>query len=226
MGANAVTTVPVYVSGEVLTAADMNITNSGIPVFATTVTRDAAFGGAGEKTLAEGQFAYIEATDTTQYYNGTSWLALGGKWGQIVQSVKSNTFSTTSTSFADITDMAVTITPTSASSTVLVLVSSNIGISGNIVATQRLLRDSTVIFAGTAAGTRPIGFAMAAIVEATQSFTSSAVFLDSPATTSATTYKTQMRVNAGTAYVNQNGRDTDGLDPRLASSITAIEILP
>ena len=47
MGANAVTTVPVYTAGEVLTAADMNITNSGIPVFATTVTRDAAFGGTG-----------------------------------------------------------------------------------------------------------------------------------------------------------------------------------
>ena len=77
MGANAVTTVPVYTAGEVLTAADMNITNSGIPVFATTTTRDAAFGGTGEKTLAEGQFAYIEATNTTQYYDGTAWQSLG-----------------------------------------------------------------------------------------------------------------------------------------------------
>jgi len=77
MGANAVTTVPVYTAGEVLTAADMNITNSGIPVFATTVTRDAAFGGTGEKTLAEGQFAYIEASNTTQYYDGAAWVAVG-----------------------------------------------------------------------------------------------------------------------------------------------------
>jgi hypothetical protein len=77
MGANAVTTVPVYTAGEVLTAADMNITNSGIPVFATTVTRDAAFGGTGEKTLAEGQFAYIEATNTTQYYDGSAWQSVG-----------------------------------------------------------------------------------------------------------------------------------------------------
>ena len=75
MGANAVTTVPVYTAGEVLTAADLNITNSGIPVFATTTTRDAAFGGTGEKTLAEGQFAYIEATDALQYYNGSAWTA-------------------------------------------------------------------------------------------------------------------------------------------------------
>ena len=76
MGANAVTTVPVYTAGEVLTAADMNITNSGIPVFATTVTRDAAFGGTGEKTLAEGQACFIEGTGL-QVYNGTVWRPYG-----------------------------------------------------------------------------------------------------------------------------------------------------
>jgi len=75
MGANAVTTVPVYVSGEVLTASDLNITNSGIPVFATTTTRDAAFGGTGEKTLAQGQYAYIEATSTLQVYTGSAWIS-------------------------------------------------------------------------------------------------------------------------------------------------------
>ena len=77
MGANATTFVPSYTSGEVLTAANLSVTNSGIPVFATTVTRDAAFGGTGEKTLAEGQFAYIEATNTTQYYDGAAWVAVG-----------------------------------------------------------------------------------------------------------------------------------------------------
>jgi hypothetical protein len=77
MGANATTTVPVYASGEVLTAADLNITNSGINVFSGTATRDAAFGGTGEKTLAEGQFAYLEDTNTTQYYDGASWQPVG-----------------------------------------------------------------------------------------------------------------------------------------------------
>ena len=86
MGANAVTTVPVYTAGEVLTAADMNITNSGIPVFATTTTRDAAFGGTGEKTLAEGQFAYIEATNTTQYYDGSAWVAVGASGLTLIKS--------------------------------------------------------------------------------------------------------------------------------------------
>ena len=77
MGANATTFVPAYVAGEVLTAANLSVTNSGIPVFATTVTRDAAFGGTGEKTLAEGQFAYIEASNTTQYYDGAAWQPVG-----------------------------------------------------------------------------------------------------------------------------------------------------
>jgi hypothetical protein len=77
MGANAVTTVPVYVAGEVLTAADLNITNSGIPVFASSVERDAAFGGTGEKTLAEGQYAFLEDTNATQFYDGAVWQPVG-----------------------------------------------------------------------------------------------------------------------------------------------------
>lgn len=77
MGVNAQTTVPSFVAGEVLTAAEMTQVNTGIPVFATTVTRDAAFGGAGEKVLAEGQMAYIEASNTTQYYDGAAWQTLG-----------------------------------------------------------------------------------------------------------------------------------------------------
>jgi hypothetical protein len=78
MGANAQTVVPVFTSGQILTASQVTQINTGIPVFATTVTRDAAFGGAGEKTLAEGQMAYIEATKTTQYYNGTAWVTSDG----------------------------------------------------------------------------------------------------------------------------------------------------
>jgi hypothetical protein len=54
----------------------MNITNSGIPVFASTVERDAAFGGTGEKTLAEGQFAYLETGNVTQYYDGAAWQSV------------------------------------------------------------------------------------------------------------------------------------------------------
>jgi hypothetical protein len=93
MGANAVTTVPVYVAGEVLTAADLNITNSGIPVFASTVERDAAFGGTGEKTLAEGQFAYLETGNVTQYYDGAAWQSVGVSPGLVL--IKTQTIGTT-----------------------------------------------------------------------------------------------------------------------------------
>lgn len=78
MGANAVTTTYNFTAGQILTAEQMDNVNCGIPVFATTTTRDAAFGGSGEKTLAEGQFAYIEATNTTQYYDGAAWQSVGG----------------------------------------------------------------------------------------------------------------------------------------------------
>ena len=77
MGANAQTTVQNFVDGAVLTAAQQNTSAAtGVPVFATTVTRDAAFGGA-NKVLAEGQLCYLESTDETQYYSGSAWLSVG-----------------------------------------------------------------------------------------------------------------------------------------------------
>jgi hypothetical protein len=78
MGANAQIAVPSFTAGQVLTAAQQTQINTGIPVFATTVTRDAAFGGTGEKVLAQGQYAFIEATNTTQFYDGSAWQTLGG----------------------------------------------------------------------------------------------------------------------------------------------------
>lgn len=78
MGANAQTSVPAFTAGQVLTAAQVTQINTGIPVFASSTERDAAFGGTGEKTLAEGQMAYLEDTDETQYYDGSSWSVVGG----------------------------------------------------------------------------------------------------------------------------------------------------
>lgn len=74
---NEQTSVPLFTSGEVLTAANMNLSaGTGIPVFATTVTRDAAFGGAGEKVLAEGQLCYLSDSNIVQYYTGAAWATL------------------------------------------------------------------------------------------------------------------------------------------------------
>lgn len=96
MGANAQTTVPTFTTGQVLTADQQNQSaRTGVPVFATTVTRDAGFGGTGEKTLAEGQLCYVEGTGL-QSYNGTSWVTWGTapSAGALVL-VKSQTIGTT-----------------------------------------------------------------------------------------------------------------------------------
>jgi hypothetical protein len=78
MGANAQTTVPTFVASQVLTADQLNQSaRTGVPVFAGTTERDAAFGGAGEKTLAEGQLCYLESTNKVQYYDGAAWANLG-----------------------------------------------------------------------------------------------------------------------------------------------------
>tara|TARA_R110000868_G_scaffold347334_1_gene608384 strand:+ start:555 stop:1280 length:726 start_codon:yes stop_codon:yes gene_type:complete len=75
--ANTQTTVPTFIPGQVLTATQMmNSAATGVPVFATTVTRDAGFGGTGEKTLAEGQLCYLESTNVVQYYDGAAWATL------------------------------------------------------------------------------------------------------------------------------------------------------
>ena len=85
MGANAQTSVPTFTAGEILTAANMNISaRTGIPVFADATARNAAFGGTGEKTLAEGQFAYLEDSNATQYYDGSAWQAVASASGLVL----------------------------------------------------------------------------------------------------------------------------------------------
>lgn len=68
-----------FVSGDVLTAAQVNtyLQDQVIMRFATTAARDAAFGGAGEPTLAEGMFAYIDSDDKLYFYTGSVWQAFG-----------------------------------------------------------------------------------------------------------------------------------------------------
>ena len=68
-----------FTSGSVLTAAQVNtfLMDQTVMVFASTAARDAAFGGAGEPTLAEGMMCYLSDNNSLLYYTGTSWSALG-----------------------------------------------------------------------------------------------------------------------------------------------------
>jgi hypothetical protein len=227
MGANATTSVPVYASGEVLTAANLNITNSGIPVFATTTTRDAAFGGTGEKTLAEGQYAYIEASNSTQFYDGSSWQAVaGGKVAQVVSVDKLDTFSTSSTSYVDVTGWTATITPTASNSKVLVFYSTTASHDGNAWAGFQILRGATAIGNGTASGiTSPANKAYRD-GDSNGGRSVAGMFLDSPATTSATTYKIQVKKSAGTMVVGATYQGLNNVDTyNVTTNITLMEIL-
>jgi hypothetical protein len=109
MGANAQTSVPLFVANTVLTAATQNISAAtGIPVFSTTVTRDAAFGGS-NKALAEGQFCYLESTNALQYYDGSAWAGVGA---QISGATVATTQTTTSTSYTDLATSGPAVTLT------------------------------------------------------------------------------------------------------------------
>jgi len=193
MGANAQTTVPTFTIGQVLTADQMNQSaRTGVPVFAGTAERDAAFGGSGEKTLAEGQLCYLESTNVVQYYDGSSWATLGPTPARkIVQIVTGNTSTeatSATTTFVD-TNLTATITPTSASNNILVVVTQQGGVktSGNANngINIRLVRDSTTIQTFG----KSIGFTGTTLSNYVS--TISTQYLDSPATASATTYKTQ-----------------------------------
>jgi hypothetical protein len=73
----AVTSVTNFSDGNVLTATALNAVNCGIHVYADAAARDAAYGGTGERTLVEGEYAYLLDTDQTLVYSGSSWVTVG-----------------------------------------------------------------------------------------------------------------------------------------------------
>lgn len=142
---------------------------------------------------------------------------------QVVSAFKNDTFSSTSTTFVDITGLSVSITPTSATSKILILVTSNFSAAtGNAPTVFNLVRNSTNIATPATAPTYN-GTVTPYIAGniSDQSVPWSASFLDSPATTSATTYKVQGRGSSATNfYVNRRAT----ADFNSTSSITVMEI--
>ena len=147
---------------------------------------------------------------------------------QVVTTTKTDTFTTTSTSFSDVTGLSATITPSSTSSKILVLVSTNAGTNPSGVAEFKLLRGSTEILLADSAGSR----SRTTFTLYTGSGNNGAAgvgtnFLDSPSTTSATTYKITMRSNSSgqIVAVNRTQDDADGASTsRGTSTITLMEI--
>jgi len=136
---------------------------------------------------------------------------------QVVQATTSTNTSSTSASFTDATNLAATITPSSSTNKILVLCDISVYIQADNV-TQggvQIVRGSTAVYTDT--------LAYRWSVNANVALGSHIAFnyLDSPATTSATTYKIQIQrtATAGTSYafqVNAGGANI--------SSITLLEI--
>ena len=148
---------------------------------------------------------------------------------QVISAEKTNTFSTSSNSFVDISDLSVNITPKSSSNKVLVMIDIKFGAStGGAEIFLQCLRGSTTVYAGTNPSNRQACFFGAEDTEDNFKMNqASGNFLDSPSTTSATTYKVRIRNNntGHTLYLNRTGRDTDnGAYPRTACSIIVMEV--
>lgn len=191
----------------------------------------------------EGQLIYETDTDLVQGWNGSGWKSLGNLKAstnsgvlQVVQTVKTDTFSTTTlNTWTDITGLSVTITPSSTSSKILLLGDVNVSGSNYFASgvSLRLTGGNSGNYVGDAAGSRIRSFGRYQTNSAggyVQNGYFAPVYLDSPATTSATTYKMQLNFynpdGGGHAiYVNRSWTDSDTTAySRTPSSITAIEI--
>jgi len=152
---------------------------------------------------------------------------------QVVTSNKTDTFTTTSpaeTAFVD-TGLSVSITPKFSNSNILVLWNMCIGSTADNVTYMKLQRGTTDILLGDASSTRirmSQGQGGGYASNLWKIDVAAGSFLDSPATTSATTYRWVWASNGfATSTMNRSGRDhtsTNDEDGRTVSTITAIEV--
>ena len=214
----------VFTAGEILTAANMNdLSDQTVMVFDDSAARAAAI-----PTPVEGMVTYLEDVGGAQgleVFDGAAFTPVAIEPDppailQVVSTLKADVFSTTSTSFVDITGLTVTITPSSTSSKVLVFANVAFSRDNSENMGVELVRDSTPIGSGTAsasfnvfAGTQesPLALSKGGIV-----------FLDTPNTTSATIYKIRTKIaGGGTGFINRRGADTTY---STSSDITVMEV--
>ena len=158
----------------------------------------------------------------------------GGGIIQIKQTLKTDSFSTTSSSYVDITGMTVSITPKFITSKILLEVILDYGGSTNMYGGIKVLRDSTHIGASTAVSLGNQVNASFGVGTVAQSNTNSDFklltagfkILDTPSTTNAVTYKLQVYTRSSKEFnLNRpNNNDNDVYVIGGTSSITAMEV--
>ena len=162
----------------------------------------------------------------------TAGVPTGGGGGivQVKHTTKTNTFThSASSSFGDITGLSVDITPTSNTSKIFIMVcvQYSSGGSGGSRVQFRLMRGSTAIAIGDTAGSRLRVSGGSETSGGGGNMKSATInFVDSPSTTSSTTYKVQAVAPDGNGFqLNKTVSDSDSSSyHRTASHITAMEV--
>lgn len=176
--------------------------------------------------LAVGTNGQVLTADSTTA-TGLKWATAaggGGKVLQVVSATKTDTFTSTSGTYTDITGLSVSITPSATSSKIMVFVNltgnGSPAVNGSF---YQLVRGSTAIAIGDTAAGKTSASGTMYLNDAGQQTSTSFSHLDSPATTSATTYKVQGLIPSGTFYINRSSGD-GGSTARTVSTITVMEI--
>ena len=133
-------------------------------------------------------------------------------------------------SFQDISGMSVTITPTRSDSKIMVMFMVSIGVA-SVGAVQgiRIMRDSTAVGIADASSSRgraTVGEFTAHSNTTNSQVMANSIFIDSPSTTSAITYKLQhIAANGQTGYINRSGEHLDEAHHCVGTShITVMEV--
>lgn len=204
----------------------VNGTITGAKLAANTVTGDVI----GQNAISSNNIVSVNASVATVGTLPKARLPSGSVL-QVVSVIKTDVSTTTSTSWADISGLSVSITPTSATSKILVFLNVTGG-NSNGGGAVKLVRDSTDIAIATTATSNRTNTTLANYFDNGDSNSMRGygiTFLDSPSTTSSVTYKTQFRVGiSGGGYIMlvnaPNGNDDAGYNMRTVSTITVMEI--
>ena len=161
-------------------------------------------------------------TVTNQFADGNM---SAGSVIQTIQTFKDDVFSTSSNSYVDVTGLTASITPSNSSNKILVLLRTTQSVHGDGFIKAKLLRGSTDIAVANGKDYFTLNYPSRSATDTNIYVAHGSQhldFLDSPSTTSSTTYKVQILTSSGqTASINR-GRDSDNY--RGVSSITLMEI--